>query len=91
MSTLVGKKRELLKPLNELIIGLNLLTGDLAKLELTDNEQASRRVRKKLIELENIQFGNLKTLVTNIRVDINTSKGRAIKREKKSLAEKKEE
>jgi hypothetical protein len=77
------KKRELLPKLNKVITELAALTGDVAKLELVDNEQASKRVRKALIEIANIHLPDLKNEITNIRVDINTTKGREIKRPKK--------
>jgi hypothetical protein len=65
------------------ITELAALTGDIAKLELTDNEQASKRVRKALIEINNIHLPDLRNEISNIRVDINTTKGREIKRPKK--------
>lgn len=79
------KKRELLPKLNNIIVALSGLTGDVAKLELSDNEQASRRVRKALIEIKNISLEDLRNEISNIRYDINKSKGRPIKRPRKPI------
>lgn len=85
MSTITGKKREMLPALHKAIIALTGLTGDFATLELHDNEQASKRVRKGLIDFKNKDFKALEIMVQNIRFDINTDKGREVKRPRKEF------
>lgn len=77
------KKRELLPKLHNLIKYLAELSGDVAILELHDQEQASKRVRIKLIEFKNGALKDFQNEIVNVRVDVNTAKGREIKRGKK--------
>lgn len=79
----IPKKRDLLPKLNKVIAELTGLSGDIAKLELSDNEQASKRTRKGLIDIRNGSLADLQNEIANIRIDINVSKGREIKRPKK--------
>lgn len=83
MSTEIPKKRILLPKLNKVITALAALSGDIAKLEISDNEQASKRVRKGLIDIKNVDFKDLQDEVTNIRIDMNVGKGRKTVRPKK--------
>lgn len=85
MDTLIEKKREILPALNNAIIALTMLSGDAAKLELHDNEEASKRLRKGVIDFRNVDLKNLEIIIQNIRFDINTDKGRKVKRQKKDL------
>ena len=85
MSTTIVKKRELLPKLNKIIVELSKLSGDVAKLELYDNEQASKRVRKSIIDVRNIHLDDFLKEISNLRIDINLSKGREVKRGKKEV------
>lgn len=85
MTLTLQKKRELLSVLNKIIVEFSGLTGDIAKLEISDNEQASKRVRKALIAIKNGEFKNLTDQITNIRFDINTSKGKELRRKRKTI------
>ncbi len=64
------KKRELLPDLNGMITKLSTMSGDVAKLELYDNDQARKRVRKILIELKNVDIESFLTKVKGIRSGI---------------------
>ncbi len=84
---LIEKKRIILPALSEAIIALTMLSADVATLELHDNEQASKRLRKGLIDFKNTNLKNLEITVSNIRFDMNTDKGRKVIRPKKNLVE----
>lgn len=79
----IVKKRELLPKLNGLIKYLIELSSDVAIIELHDHEQASKRIRIKLIEFKNGPLKDFQNEIVNVRIDVNISKGRAIKRDKK--------
>jgi hypothetical protein len=67
------KKRELLKGNDSLesLIGRFIdLSGDCAKLELFDNFEASKRVRKGLMDIRNIYIKEFEKKIGEIRVDI---------------------
>lgn len=80
-----GKKREILPVLSEAIMALTMLSADAATLELHDNEQASKRLRQGVIDFKNKNLKVLEVTVQNMRFDINTKKGRSIKRPRKEL------
>lgn len=84
MSSTIVKKRELLPKLHKVINALVNMHSDLAKLELVDNEEASLRARRDLIDIRNIYIQELSDEITNLRFDLNTSKGRKVKRPRKS-------
>lgn len=81
---MIVKKRELIPKLNKVINALVSMSADLAKLELTDNEEASKRARRDIIDIKNIYLKDLNDEITNLRFDLNTSKGRKVKRPRKS-------
>lgn len=64
------KKRELLPKLNELINYLVEMGPDIAKLELHDNVEASKRTRIKILKFRNIIFKEFESDIKAIRVDI---------------------
>lgn len=78
------KKRILLPKLSKVIHELSKLSEDIAVLEISENEHASRRVRKRLIDIKNIYFEDLQNEITNIRIDTNLSKGKIDTRTKKN-------
>jgi len=57
------KKRELLPKLNDAIVAMCNMSADAAKLEITDNDQASRRLKRDLTSFKN---GPLKELYDSI-------------------------
>jgi len=64
------KKREILPQLQQAIIALTELSADAAKLEIHDNDQASRRLKKGLVDFEHDYFLPLKKFVINLRAEI---------------------
>jgi len=64
------KKREVLPRINEAIAKLTELAADAAKLEYYDNEQASLRFKRGLVEFENKEFAALKQTSKGIREEI---------------------
>ena len=62
------KKRELLPELNKLIISLSNLSGDVAKLELYDNFEASRRVKRALVDMRNKDLKEFQKKIEETRV-----------------------
>lgn len=85
MSILITKKRDLLPKLHKVINALVDMSADLAKLELTDNEEASKRARRDIIDIKNKYMKDLNDEITNLRFDLNTSKGRKTKRPRKQI------
>jgi hypothetical protein len=66
------KKRELLPQLNDAITALAAISGDVAKLEVHDNDQASRRVKGALAAFEKGPYLDLKTSILDLRKKINS-------------------
>lgn len=81
------KKRELLPKLHKIIAAFTNLSGDIATLELIDNDAASLRIWRALVDIPNDEIQDLKNEITNIRYDFNEKKwkkkGRKPKRPKK--------
>ncbi len=65
------KKRELLNPLNDMITALVALSADAAKLEVHDNDQASRRLKQGIKDFEVEKLKPFKDQVLAIRQEIN--------------------
>lgn len=76
------KKRNLLPKLKNLLKVLASLSHDVATLELSNNQDASSRVRKSLIDFKNKDLYDFQNEITNIRVDIKINKGKTVKRPK---------
>lgn len=64
------KTRELIPLINAAIAKLVAISADAAKLEYQDNDQASRRFKRGIVELENIEISALKTASKGIREEI---------------------
>lgn len=76
------KKREVLPLLNEAINKLVSISGDAAKLEYYDNEQASLRLKKDLVDFRDNEFKNLHRFVIDIREEINNKHNQSKKTRK---------
>lgn len=72
--TTFDKKRDMLAPLNKAIVALSNLSGDAAKLEFSDNDQASRRLKKRIAEFTHGELKELKEAIYSVRDDINQKK-----------------
>lgn len=68
------KKREILNDLNGAITTLAALSGDCAKLEVMDNDEASRRLKRDLVEFREGPFKKLVTNIYGIREEIRDHK-----------------
>lgn len=66
------KKRSLLDPLTKLINDLMALRTDAAKLELVDNDTASRRLKRDLYAVECNSLKAFKRAVLDTRDEINS-------------------
>lgn len=67
---MVKKKRELLSLLHNCILELSNMSSDIAKLEITDNSEASKRMK---VSLLNFREGSLKQLegaIKSVRQEI---------------------
>lgn len=64
------KRREILPVLNDAINALVALSADCAKLELMDNDQASRRVKRDLASFKQKELANFSQLVYKTRGEI---------------------
>jgi len=70
----VSKKRELLPKLQGMILALTNMSADAAKLEYYDNDQASRRLKRDIVNFEHDHLQPFKTDVKSLRETINTNK-----------------
>jgi hypothetical protein len=73
---MLPKKREVLKYLNKSIESLVEMSADAAKLEYTDNEQASKRLKLAISRFKHEGLKDLERCVFGIREHINVKKGR---------------
>lgn len=64
------KRREILPVLEKVISGLVAMSADCAKLEITDNDQASRRLKRSITSLKNTELKEFTELIYNVRQDI---------------------
>lgn len=67
----MNKKREVLPLLNKCIESLVAMSGDAAKLEYTNNEQASKRLKIALSDFSTDELKSFQQLVFSIRAEIN--------------------
>lgn len=68
---MIDKKRELLSHINECIASLVEMSADAAKLEIHDNDQASRRLKQNIKDFEVKKLKPFKEKVLDIRQLIN--------------------
>ena len=61
-----------MKPLNDIISALMAMSGDVAKLEMTDNDQASRRIKQAIVDLKHNELDVFTRLIFDVRSEINS-------------------
>lgn len=66
----MATKREILPTLNDAINALVALSSDCAKLELMDNDQASRRVKRDLASFKQVELKKFSDLIFGVRAEI---------------------
>lgn len=66
------KKREILPFLDAAIICLSKMSADAAKLEIMDNDQASRRLKKSIVDFKHNELDNFTKIVFSVRAEINS-------------------
>lgn len=71
MSHQLIKKREILPLINNVIAKLVELSADAAKLEYTDNEQASLRLKRDFVHIRDQEITTLHKNIISIREEIN--------------------
>lgn len=74
MPPTVTKKRDLLPLLRAVIHKFTSMTEDVAILELTDSDAASRKVRAAIIEVVNKEIPEFKEAVIGIRTEMREQK-----------------
>jgi hypothetical protein len=77
------KKREILPALDKVISGLVAMSAECAKLEITDNDQASRRLKRSLTSLKNKELKEFTDLIFNIRQEIKVKPARQMTEKQK--------
>lgn len=65
------KKRDLLPALHSAIRALTDMASDAAKLEITDNDQASRRLKRAVLSFKRGELSAFSKLVLDVRTEIN--------------------
>lgn len=71
------KKRELTHFIDSAIKALVDMHADAAKLEFFDNDEASRRLKRDIVDFEHTELKNLKEAVKKIREAINSRPSRS--------------
>lgn len=66
------KKREILPHLDKVIAKLVSMAPECAKLEYTDNDQASRRIKRSITELKNNELKEFTEFIFDLRAQINS-------------------
>ncbi len=64
------KKREILPALHDAIRALTDMASDAAKLEITDNEQASRRLKRAVMHFKRNELTSFNEIIVNTRKEI---------------------
>lgn len=64
---MADKIRDLLPVLNNAIIKLTSLTGDIIKLEYQDNDKAARRAKRTLVAFKNQELKSLEQTIKEVR------------------------
>lgn len=70
----LDKKRDLLGPLNKAIIALSNLSGDAAKLEIMDNNEASLRLKQAIVDFQYGELEEFKRAILDVRRQFNEKK-----------------
>lgn len=74
------KKREILPLLNAAIICLSNMSADAAKLEINNNDQASRRIKKALVDFKHNELANFTNEIYSVRAEINSKPKKQVNR-----------
>jgi len=74
------KKREVLPTLNKCIEALVAMSGDAAKLEIMDNDKASRRLKKSISDFKTTELKAFRDLAQSIRSEINNKERKVRKK-----------
>lgn len=69
-------KREILPALNKVISALVALSADCAKLELMDNDQASKRIKRDLAAIKEKELKDFTSLIYGIREELRNKPSR---------------
>ncbi len=77
-------KREILPTLNNAINALVALSGDCATLEMWDNDQASRRVKRDIASFKQKELKALSDLIYDARADIKLKPRRKLNENQKN-------
>lgn len=64
------KKRDLLARIDDCIKALTAMHVDAAKLEYTDNSQASKRLKRAIIDFRHKELNDLHSSVLEVRVEM---------------------
>jgi hypothetical protein len=65
------KKRDILPYLNDAILALTQMSADAAKLEIMDNDQASRRIKRALVDFKKGELDRFTKIILGVRTEIN--------------------
>lgn len=69
---MVARKRDLLSLLNKCQASLTGMAADLAELEFKNNDQASRRAKKAIIDFDGGPLDDLRKAIKRTREEINS-------------------
>lgn len=72
------KKRELLSLLNKCIIAMSNMTGDVAKLEIMDNDVASRKIKRDMLNFKNNELTEFNKAIHKTRDEVRARPKRKI-------------
>lgn len=79
------KRRELLPVLNNAIAALTAMAGEAATLEISDNEQASRRLKRMFKNFTSAELITLENSIISVREELRTRKKKVIGNQGKNL------
>jgi len=77
-------KREILPVLNNAVNALVAMSADCAKLEIMDNDQASRRIKRDIASFKEKELKNLSELIYGIRAEIRVKPRRKLNENQKN-------
>lgn len=78
------KKREILSTLDKAIAALVALSGDCSRLEVMDNDQASRRVKRDIAAFKETELKAFSDLIYGIRTEIKMKPRRKLNENQKN-------
>lgn len=68
------KIREMVPLIDAAIQKLVRMSADAAKLEYSNNDEASRRIKRDLVEFKNTELANIDTAIKEVRTQNNSNK-----------------